>query len=159
MRVAQAQVEACEDELSSRAAELDELQVTQLCTLAGCVKVESHHFLPTETRRRTHLRHSCVQARLAEAEDALSAAKAQTAAVHEESRQSLAAVQAEAQAAAARARKVADAEIGAARAEGAAAAGRARQEADSAVAEVRAGAEGAAARAKQEADSSAALIR
>ena len=100
-----------------------------------------------------------VQARLAEAEDARSAAEAQAAATREEARQSLAAIHAEAQAAAARARKEADAEIGAAHTEGAAAAVRARQEADSAIAEVRAGAEAAAARAKQEADSSAALIR
>ena len=33
MRVAQAQVEACEDELYSRAAELDALQVTHITTL------------------------------------------------------------------------------------------------------------------------------
>ena len=169
VRVAQAQVEACEDELNSRAAELDSLQVTRIASPGSLMGITAEYgclspaLLPVqgvlETCTPVQRCDFAVQARLAEVEDARSAAEAQTAAVREECRQGIAVVQAEAQAAAARARKEADAEIGAAHAEGAAAAVRARQEADSAIAEVRAGAEAAAARAKQEADSSAALIR
>ena len=173
VRIAQAQVEACEDELNSRAAELDALQVTTthvqrfqdilawwfLLLTKWAANVGVSEFLGFVSCRMICKYDNAVQAGLAEAEAGRSEAVAQTAAVREQCKQSLAAVQAEAQAAAARARKEADAEIGAAHAEGAAAAVRARQEADSAIADVRAGAEAAAARAKQEADSSTALIR
>lgn len=54
VRVAQAQVEACEDELNSRAAELDALQVNH--NVAGGVSVECHLSLTHSTaNKRTHI--------------------------------------------------------------------------------------------------------
>lgn len=170
VRVAQAQVEACEDELTARATEMDALQVNALCTQY------TSHISPERIQLALNGTASCLnnilygmssnavdfqslQARLAEAEDGRRSAEAAAAAAREEGRQATAALQAEAQAAQAGAKREADAEIAAAHAEGAGAAARARQEAESAIAEVRAGADATVARARQEADSSSALIR